>query len=99
MPDQLHDIFCRDDADAFRELEWTLVRTLLSASASENRALESYFLQRRSRAGETDFDTIHGCLDDALAHHRRAIEDLKLARQVLDEIETFRSDEGAKEYY
>lgn len=99
MPDQLNNRSYGEGVDSLRELEWTLVRTLLSASASENKALESYFLQRHSRDGDADFDTVHQYLDDALTQHRRAIEDLKLARQVLDEMEAFRSDEGTKEYY
>ncbi len=99
MADQFDDISYRNEADRFRELEWTLVRTLLSASASENKALESYFLQRRSRDGGADFDTVRQYLDDALTQHRRAIEDLQLAQQTLDEMEAFRSDERTKEYY
>lgn len=96
MPDQLDDAARPDGFDGLRELEWTLVRSLLSASAYENRALESYFLQRYSRDGgdDPDLDAVRRYLDDALIQHRRAIEDLEHARRTLDDVDAVRSDEG-----
>lgn len=100
MPDQLDDASRGDDPDGLRELEWTFVRSLLSASAYENRALESFFLQRYSRdgGGDADLDAVRQYLDDALAQHRRAVEDLEHARRALADDDAVGSDEETAEY-
>ncbi|MFC6874848.1 hypothetical protein [Halobellus marinus] len=71
------------DADA---LDWTIVRSLLAANNATSQALESHLLhtyydQDRNEAAESTEEYI----ERAIANHEQIIEDLRFARDLVDE--------------
>jgi hypothetical protein len=67
-------------------IDWTIVRSLLAASDATSQALESHLLQAYYRESEdTETEPTEQYLDRAIVRHERIIEDLRFARELLEE--------------
>ena len=69
-----------------RAVDWTIVRSLLTANEATSRALESHLLQAyydESKGAKTE--STEQYVERAIARHERIIEDLQFARDLLDE--------------
>ncbi|SEM01979.1 hypothetical protein [Haloferax larsenii] len=67
-------------------IDWTIIRSLLSASDSTSSALESHLMQTYYYGGDTiSTAATQQYLDAAISKHERILEDLRLARDALDE--------------
>jgi hypothetical protein len=74
------------DGDAADALHWTAARSTLEANQYSMRALESLLLETGPAEHDTtDADVASQALEQAIAHHQRAIEDLEFALEALDE--------------
>ncbi|WP_396611620.1 hypothetical protein ACH9L7_15700 [Haloferax sp. S1W] len=67
-------------------VDWTIVRSLLSANDSTSSALESHLMQLHYHDGGDDIamTTTQQYLDEAIAQHERILEDLRLAQEALE---------------
>lgn len=65
------------------ELDWAVIKSLMDAQANTNASLERYLLYVTH--GEFDLDEQHmeRCLSQAISHHERALEDLKVVRELV----------------
>jgi len=72
------------DEDA-PELDWAVVKSLMDAQANTNTSLERYLLYVTHDEFELDDEHMEQCLSQAITHHERALEDLKVARELVAE--------------
>jgi len=70
------------DEDA-PELDWAVVKSLMDAQANTNTSLERYLLYVTHDEFELDDQHVERCLSQAITHHERALEDLKMARELV----------------
>jgi len=69
-----------------RAVDWTIVRSLLTANEATSRALESHLLQAYyDESGGAKTESTEQYVERAIARHERIVEDLRLARDLLDE--------------
>ncbi|RLM56526.1 hypothetical protein DVK02_08460 [Halobellus sp. Atlit-31R] len=69
-----------------RAVDWTIVRSLLTANEATSQALESHLLRAYYReSGEIETESTEAYLERAIARHERILEDLEFARDLLDE--------------
>lgn len=77
----------REELDTDRDIWWTGVQALLQANEAERRAIEEYLhLLRGDFDGSLEDRDVDTHIDTALQHHRRAINDLQLAKQTVEEL-------------
>ncbi|TKX68971.1 hypothetical protein [Halorubrum sp. SP9] len=67
------------------ELDWAVVKSLMDAQANTNTSLERYLLYVTHDEFDLDDQHIERCLSEAITHHERALEDLKVARELIAE--------------
>ncbi|MFC6824126.1 hypothetical protein [Halopelagius fulvigenes] len=78
------------DEDA---LDWTAVRSLLTANAETTRALEAYFVRAQYRDDESsDLSSAKEHIREAIDRHEAIVEDLELALAAADERERIDAD-------
>mgnify|MGYP006275177143 CR=1 FL=1 len=70
------------DEDA-AELDWAVVKSLMDAQANTNTSLERYLLYVTHDEFDLDEEHVERCLSQAITHHERALEDLKVARELV----------------
>jgi len=68
-----------DDA----ELDWAVVKSLMDAQANTNTSLERYLLYVTHDEFDLNEEHVERCLSQAITHHERALEDLKVARELV----------------
>lgn len=79
-----------DDVDELPDgdaLDWTVLRSLLTANAETTRALEAYFVRAQYRDDASDLSPAREHIREAIDRHEAIVEDLKLALAALDERE------------
>jgi len=67
------------------ELDWAVVKSLMSAQANTNTSLERYLLYVTHDDFDLDRSHVERCLSQAIDHHERALEDLKVARELVSD--------------
>lgn len=72
------------DGDA-PELDWAVVKSLMDAQANTNTSLERYLLYVTHDEFDLDDQHMERCLSQAITHHERALEDLRVARELVVE--------------
>lgn len=65
------------------ELDWAVVQSLMDAQANTNTSLERYLLYVTHDEFDLDEEHVERCLTQAITHHERALEDLKVARELV----------------
>lgn len=65
------------------EIDWAVMKSLLDAQANTNTSLERYLLCVSHDEFDLDEQHMERCLSQAITHHERALEDLKLARELI----------------
>lgn len=76
-----------EELDTDQDLWWTGVRALLQANEAERRAIEGYLhLVREDFDGSLEDRDVETLIDAAIQNHRRAIDDLELARETVSEL-------------
>lgn len=76
-----------EELDSDRELWWTGVRAILQANEAERRAIEGYLHLLRAEDERTLEDReVDELIDAAIENHRRAVDDLRLAKQSVAEL-------------
>lgn len=65
------------------ELDWAIVKSLMDAQTSTNTSLERYLLYVTHDEFDLDEEHLEACLSQAIDHHERALEDLKVARELV----------------
>ena len=79
----------REELTTDQELVWTGLEALLQANDAERRAIEEYLHLVREDVGESIDDRhVDGFIDEAIRNHERAIDDLELAKQAVDELQS-----------
>ncbi|MGQ4556643.1 hypothetical protein [Halobellus sp. GM3] len=67
-------------------VDWTIVQSLLAANEATSRALESHLLQAYyEQDGNAETESTAQYLERAVTRHERIIEDLRFARELLEE--------------
>ena len=64
------------------EIDWAVIKSLMDAQANTNTSLERYLLYVTHDEFDLDEQHMERCLSQAIKHHERALEDLKLAREL-----------------
>lgn len=78
-----------EELDTDQELWWTGVRALLQANEAERRAIEGYLhLLREDFDGSLEGRDVDTLIDAAIQNHRRAIDDLELAKRTVEELQS-----------
>lgn len=72
------------DDEEVPELDWAVIKSLMDAQANTNASLERYLLYVTHDEFDLDAKHVDRCLSQAIKHHERALEDLKLARELVD---------------
>ena len=67
------------------ELDWAVIKSLMSAQANTSTSLERYLLYVTHDDFNLDQQDVERCLSQAIDHHQRALEDLKIARELVSE--------------
>lgn len=67
------------------ELDWAVVKSLMDAQVNTNTSLERYLLYVTHDEFDLDDQHIEKCLSQAITHHERALEDLRIARDLVVE--------------
>lgn len=65
------------------DVDWAVIKSLMDAQANTNTSLERYLLYITHDDFELDEQHMEQCLSQAIEHHERALEDLKLARELV----------------
>ena len=65
------------------EIDWAVIKSLMDAQANTNNSLERYLLYVTHDEFDLDDQHMEQCLSQAIEHHERALEDLKLARELV----------------
>jgi len=71
-----------DELPDRRDLDWTILKALLEANNRTSQAMESHLLG--VCYDEWDSQRTVESVDRAITRHERAIEDLELAREMID---------------
>lgn len=71
--------------DSARNLNWEVVKALTDAQSCTNASLEQYLLYM-THGADLDRQEIDVCLDEAIACHERAIEDLRSAQRRIEQV-------------
>lgn len=67
------------------EFDWAVVNSLLQAQTHTNASLERYLLYVTHDQFDIPAERVEGCLSQAITSQKRALEDLKTARQFVQE--------------
>jgi hypothetical protein len=70
------------DGEHTSEIDWAVIKSLMDAQANTNTSLERYLLYVTHDEFDLDDQHMERCLSQAIEHHERALEDLKLAREL-----------------
>lgn len=70
--------------DSARDLDWEIVKALTDAQSHTNASLGQYLLYM-THGRDLDSREVDVCLDEAIANHERAIEDLRTAQRRLQQ--------------
>lgn len=73
----------RTDGEDVPELDWAVIKSLMEAQTNTNTALERYLLYVTHDDFDLDEGHVDRCLSQAIDHHERALEDLKIARELV----------------
>ena len=65
------------------ELDWAVIKSLMDAQANTNTSLERYLLYVTHDEFDLDEQHMERCLSQAIDHHKRALEDLKVVRELV----------------
>jgi len=65
------------------ELDWAVIKSLMDAQANTNTSLERYLLYVTHDEFDLDDQHMERCLSQAITHHERALEDLKVVRELV----------------
>lgn len=77
-----------EELDSDQQIWWTGVRAILSANEAETRAIEGYLhLMRDDFEGSLEARDVDTLIDAAIQNHERAVEDLRLAKQTVAELD------------
>lgn len=79
------DLGMRIGEDDSPELDWAVIKSLMSAQANTSTSLERYLLYVTHDDFNLDQQNVEQCLSQAIDHHQRALEDLKIARELVSE--------------
>lgn len=69
------------------QLDWAVIKSLMSAQENTTASLERYLLYVTHDDFELDKEHVEWCLSQAIDNHERALEDLKVAREIVSERE------------
>lgn len=72
------------------QLDWAVIKTLMSAQANTSTSLERYLLYVTHDDFDLDRRNVERCISQAIDHHERALEDLKVAQELVSEGENRR---------
>jgi|GEM_PF-2064507 len=67
------------------QLDWAVIKSLMSAQANTSTSLERYLLYVTHDDFDLDRENVDRCISQAIDHHERALEDLKVARELLSD--------------
>ncbi|WP_435096514.1 hypothetical protein [Halorubrum sp. N11] len=70
------------------ELDWAVIKSLMSAQSNTNTSLEQYLLYVTHDEFDLDRQNVKHCLSQAIDHHERALEDLRVARELVSDEDT-----------
>jgi len=65
------------------QLDWAVIKSLMSAQENTSTSLERYLLYVTHDDFDLDRRNVEECLSQAIDHHERALEDLKVARELV----------------
>lgn len=65
------------------DVDWAVVKSLMDAQANTNTSLERYLLYVTHDDFDLDEQHVEECLSQAIDHHERALEELKVARELV----------------
>ncbi|PHQ39146.1 hypothetical protein DJ69_07685 [Halorubrum persicum] len=65
------------------QLDWAVIKSLMSAQANTSTSLEQYLLYVTHDDFDLDRQNVEQCLSQAIDHHERALEDLKVAQELI----------------
>lgn len=70
------------DGEDVPELDWAVIKSLMEAQTNTNTALERYLLYVTHDDFDLDEGHVNRCLSQAIDYHERALDDLKVAREL-----------------
>lgn len=74
-----------DTAEVAPNLRWEIVKSMMNAQTHTNASLEQYLLYVTHKKFDLNKKEIQFCLEEAIDSQERALEDLKAARDVIEE--------------
>ncbi|WP_144926120.1 hypothetical protein [Halorubrum salsamenti] len=82
---QSGDLGMKIDDDEGPKLDWAVIKSLMSAQANTSTSLERYLLYVTHDDFDLDRQNVERCISQAIDHHERALEDLKVARELVSD--------------
>lgn len=76
-----------DPADTSPETDWAVIKSIIEAQTQANAGLEQYLLYATHEEFDLNRKEMEACLDEAVRSQERALEDLKAARNRIEDSE------------
>jgi hypothetical protein len=76
-----------DSTEVPPSLRWAVIKSMMNAQTHTNASLEQYLLYATHEKFDLNKKEIEVCLDEAITSQERALEDLKAARDIVQELE------------